>query len=352
MGKHYIKYFTLILVFCLGINSIIIANDYRTRDSGDWTSTIVWQQNTANGNQSPNWVNYNNSMSTSFGSSANKLTFIIRSGHTITLNSDLSIEGNNLTIIIEPGGQFIVSSTAQITLSGNGAEFEINGNMEVNGTINFTGNNGEIIGDGTITGEGTITGNYIEGAGIGNSLPIELLDFTAKIVNQGVKLTWITAAEINNDFFTIERSRNGVNWETLTFVQGAGNSNQVLTYTWEDDQPLNGISYYRLKQTDFDGQFEFFSPVAVNFNSSVSKSEIVQVAAFGQQMDILLSNPTEAAYLVISDIQGRIIHRQMIDGSDAVQQITVNLPGNYSGNVMVIRLTGQHKSDERKIRVS
>jgi hypothetical protein len=334
-----------ILVF-LNLVSFSQSISYHTsRQTGEWGINSTWENDSR-----PN--------------SNNHMVVTIKAPHTVTITGNLSLN-NNITINVEDGANFIVNGNLSV---GNNTTHPFT--FTLNGTATVTGNLtgvGSVSGDGELKVGGTIGSsiNYVDfegdiyindelvwSDGPISGLPIELLDFTAKVFSQCVSLTWLTAAEINNDFFTIERSRNGVNWEILTFVQGAGNSNQVLTYTWEDDQPLNGISYYRLKQTDFDGQFEYFVPVAVNFSSSVSKAEIVQVAAFGQQMDILLSNPAEAAYLIISDIQGRIIHRQMIDGSDSVQQITVNLPDNYSGNVMVIRLTGQQKSDERKIRVS
>ena len=70
-------------------------------------------------------------------------------------------------------------------------------------------------------------------------------------------MTWETASEINNDYFTIERSLNGTDWEIITIIDGAGNSNTILAYSTLDNSPYHGVSYYRLKQTDFDGQFEY-----------------------------------------------------------------------------------------------
>jgi hypothetical protein len=87
-------------------------------------------------------------------------------------------------------------------------------------------------------------------------LPIELLDFNASLIdNRSVKLHWQTASEINNDYFTIERSNNGIEWKGLKNIDGAGNSSSVLIYDEIDYEPFTGVSYYRLKQTDFDGEF-------------------------------------------------------------------------------------------------
>lgn len=85
------------------------------------------------------------------------------------------------------------------------------------------------------------------------SLPIRLLSFDAVADNEEVKISWITSSEASNDYFTVERSQNAINWETVSKVSGAGNSVERLRYTQLDLKPYLGKSYYRLKQTDFDG---------------------------------------------------------------------------------------------------
>ena len=123
------------------------------------------------------------------------------------------------------------------------------------------------------------------------TLPIELFSFTAvQIPYSTVQLDWQTASEINNDYFTIERSVNGTNWEIVNTIDGAGNSSSLLNYTSIDNSPLSGISYYRLKQTDFDGQFSYSNIKNVNIkNLGNSKIEI-------------FPNPTESQITIIGNI--------------------------------------------------
>ena len=109
---------------------------------------------------------------------------------------------------------------------------------------------------------GTVNGPAVIQDG---TLPIELASFEAKLEGNNVRISWTTAAEINNDFFTIERSVNGKDWEVLGEVPGAGNSNTENDYSFIDYDPVPGMSYYRLKQTDFDGQFEYFDPAVVRY---------------------------------------------------------------------------------------
>lgn len=99
-----------------------------------------------------------------------------------------------------------------------------------------------------------------------STLPIELITFDAFRKDRQVELLWKTASENNNDYFTIERSVNGKSWENIQTVQGAGNSSQVIEYSWLDNSPYSAISYYRLKQTDYDGTTEMFNIVSVQQN--------------------------------------------------------------------------------------
>lgn len=98
-------------------------------------------------------------------------------------------------------------------------------------------------------------------------LPVELIEFSARAMESDVKLSWVTATETNNDYFTIERSRDGRSFENLGIVFGKGNSTVINEYSFMDNNPLNGMNYYRLKQTDFDGQFSYSEIETVEFGS-------------------------------------------------------------------------------------
>lgn len=99
-----------------------------------------------------------------------------------------------------------------------------------------------------------------------NPLPISLISFDATVCESSVCLTWQTASEVNNDFFTVERSKDGVSWAGVADIQGAGNSETILNYHTMDTSPFSGVSYYRLKQTDFDGAFEYAPIVSVSLD--------------------------------------------------------------------------------------
>ncbi len=100
------------------------------------------------------------------------------------------------------------------------------------------------------------------------NLPVELKLFSVSSFQNKVKLNWITASEINNDYFTIQRASNEIPafWEDLLKVKGNGNSTNDITYVAQDVHPFYGVSYYRLKQTDYDGNSKTFESQAIDIN--------------------------------------------------------------------------------------
>lgn len=94
-------------------------------------------------------------------------------------------------------------------------------------------------------------------------LPIELLEFTGRSEGPSNYLEWTTATEINNDFFTLERSADGYDFDQFAIVDGAGNSSSQIHYDKYDHNPFIGVTYYRLKQTDFNGMFSYSNIVAL-----------------------------------------------------------------------------------------
>lgn len=138
--------------------------------------------------------------------------------------------------------------------------------------VNSTGN-GVTTGIGTITATlNNVSGPLVLSSGSA-SLPIKLLEFTAKLKENYVLIKWATAEEKNNDYFNIERSADGTSFENIEEIDGAGNSSSILHYEIRDNNPLPGTSYYRLKQTDFDGTFTYSPIRAVNRNSNNQLNE-------------------------------------------------------------------------------
>ena len=173
-------------------------------------------------------------------------------------------------------------------------------------------------------------------------LPIKLLFFDARMKkNKAVDLFWETSLEINNDYFTIERSTDGMNFEDVVLVDGAGNSSTPIQYSTIDENPLIGRSYYRLKQTDFDGKFTYSNIIYVDFETKKLIPEksidfaVVPNPAIGNNFNLNIAidgQPiNEGALIIMRDINGKEIISKMIEGhlvkgSDLVDEIA---PGVY-----------------------
>jgi hypothetical protein len=109
----------------------------------------------------------------------------------------------------------------------------------------------------------------------GTGLPVKLIYFTGKKVENYSQLDWATAIEIDNEKFVVERSGDGVHFEAIGSVKGAGSTTVRQDYQWMDKTPLSGWNYYRLKQVDFDGDFEYTNIVAVNFDGDETAPSII-----------------------------------------------------------------------------
>ena len=139
-------------------------------------------------------------------------------------------------------------------------------------------------------------------------LPINLASFTGEVIdNNAVKLDWVTETEINNDFFTIEKSKDGITFEVVGIVDGAGNSVVVNNYRMIDDNPLKGTSYYRLAQTDYDGTTEYSKAIAVDVKSIFGDLNVYPNPVEGTGYLSFISTDNSVTDIAIYDLSGKLV---------------------------------------------
>ncbi len=223
------------------------------------------------------------------------------------------------------------------------------------GTMNSDDGSGRLVADGFSIRYGLTSFSEF---GIGRAstsgfgLPIELLSFTAALSSSNnVVLNWVTALEINNDFFTIERSADGVNFNEVTQVAGAGNSSIVHNYSATDESPADGINYYRLKQTDFDGAFVYSNTVSVNISTTQPVAQITvypNPANVGQQIQVNISEATADFSIDVYEIgSGKLIYH----GVSAGQQNQLNMPQGLAVGAYLVKLTSDTEVQNHKLFV-
>ena len=99
-------------------------------------------------------------------------------------------------------------------------------------------------------------------------LPIQLIHFSGEIINRQSELEWITASEYNNDYFTLEHSGDGFSWNQIEKIAGAGSSTSTINYFATHKKPVLGVNYYRLKQTDFNGTYEYSNVISLKYDDN------------------------------------------------------------------------------------
>jgi len=147
-------------------------------------------------------------------------------------------------------------------------------------------------------------------------LPVELTTFTAKAVGSAVQVAWATASEKNSAYFEVQRSANGLRFETLTQVAAQGTSTSAHSYASRDAQPLPGQSYYRLRMVDRDGTFAY-SPVAtVRFGATNGPASVTLYPnpSTGTSFHLATQNiPASPATVRLLDLQGRLVSQHTVD---------------------------------------
>lgn len=267
-------------------------------------------------------------------------TVVLQSGSTFNINDGGNIQLLNLTIDagatmnLNTGGDlasvgWIVNNSNAVVIDGDLVD---NSNFTNNGSITGTGS---IDVDGTASGTGTINGTSMSvidfGSGpvdISQPLPVELLYFSVKYQNQMVEVKWATDTEINNNYFTIERSSDGIHWKEIAKIHGAGNSSGKKYYKYYDREYLTEWSYYRLKQTDYDGSSETFESRAVFTKPFAHQSIVAYPNPINRGGTIQLTGGKIGNWQ-LHDANGRVCREGSFDDSlDTIQ--TNNLePGIY-----------------------
>ena len=244
------------------------------------------------------------------------------------------------TKLVLPSGSTVdIKSGGVLRAGGGGGSAEY---LEIGGNKVWTADDGDISGALIYTENGP--------------LPIELISFNAHIDVDQVELAWVTSSEINNDFFTIERSVDTKLWEEVVVINGAGNSNQLISYYETDYFPYEGVSYYRLKQTDFNGAFTYSNIVPVKFAINAGVDPFINVfpsfANAGETISIEFENIFETEILVvIRDVKGREFYSKMYINIENGKLIGLPIRTNIPKGIYLITASSENQVYSQKLIV-
>ncbi len=233
--------------------------------------------------------------------------------------------------------------------STSGADWSTGG-----GLLNILGGLGRLVSDGFALRTGLTSFSEFgvgDGSSGGASLPIELLSFTATLNDRAeVELDWATALEIENDYFTVERSADGIDFEPVLEVNGAGNTSIMQTYSAIDANPLAGLSYYRLKQTDFDGTFTYSKLEAVNvFKAEMDATMTVYPNPSNGNIKVKATGVKGMVSIMVTDMQGRNIYLQHLRIEEDEVPVSLNLESMLSPGYYQVIMKGSNINLVEKI---
>ncbi len=225
---------------------------------------------------------------------------------------------------------------------GTGTEwFDIGGTATANTTGSIT--------SGYFTTFSKFTlGNLVGGT---NPLPVELVEFTAAPSKDKVKLSWITASEVNNDFFTIEKSKDALTFEEVARVKGSGTTNSMMEYDCLDEKPHPGTSYYRLKQTDFDGTTEYSELRSVNFRTKDNEVYVYPNPATQEGFTIVSSNQEiRQVSVTLVDATGKLVlSNDLSSGSGGMIQVMFDAERQLAAGFYTLLLRDGNQFSSMKI---
>lgn len=199
------------------------------------------------------------------------------------------------TVDVQAGGIMKIAAAYHVA----GGALNVDGYLEVTT---------ELDNDISITGTGEVSYGSLASPNTGSiagtiTLPVEFSKFTGEQSESGNVLVWQTLSEINNDFFEIQRSVDGIEFETIDYVQGAGNSFVLNNYNFLDYE-VSGLSFYRLKQVDFDGSINYSHIISIGANNQPNykiyqKKDLSEV--------VLLTASQENIVFSVVDLNGSLI---------------------------------------------
>jgi len=154
------------------------------------------------------------------------------------------------------------------------------------------------------------------------ALPVQLTSFVGYAKDKATVLEWETENEVNNDYFSVQKSTDGKEFQEIAVEYGAGTTEETQRYSFVDERPYSGVNYYRLKQVDYDGQFAYSEIISVNFD----REEIISIAPNPVRETLTISNQevwNGEVELVVYSINGQVLQTVRYDNPD--NRISLNV---------------------------
>lgn len=240
---------------------------------------------------------------------------------------------------INSGGTLKVSD-GDLT-SGGFTTFAINGRLEA---VNLT-NSGAITGAGIIS----YSGGLVNTGTIAplTALPVSLIDFNATQSSGVAEIKWSTASEISSDYFTVLRSTNAADFESVAIVKAQGNSEFIVNYSCIDQLPVTDLVYYQLVETDINGSTQKSKIIALQLQGSLDLASRVYPNPAVEETNVIFSTVKAGFYkLQLSNVDGQILYAGSTYALEGENSVVISL-GEYTDNFYVLTLSNSDNVSSR-----
>ncbi len=168
-------------------------------------------------------------------------------------------------------------------------------------------------------------------------LPVSLVSFNASLTSeQTVKIDWITESEVDCDYFDVERSQDGINWMIIHHQKGSGSSSSQISYKAFDTNPLSGISYYRLKQVDFNGKTNYYQAVSIDLSNVLDGILGLAPNPTKSVINLSYNSVTEGVVRVdLLNYSGQIVYSKQLFSSKGMNNALLDLESLDNGMYLV-----------------
>lgn len=267
------------------------------------------------------------------------------------------VEGSELTIAVsEDCDEEVGLVTVNVTVSGGVAPYTISGNLfsgtDDDGTFSFTAADGDTYTIDATDSSGCASVSFTsEQVVCEKDQAVEWLSFEGEVQTAGNFLVWMTASETNNEYFAVERSLDGKNFETIATVKAVGESFTPTAYDYLDRSAPNGTSYYRVTQFDFDGQNESTNVISLTRGEGsfdITNVRPVPAVDYIEVSYTAINNGT--VEVSIHDLTGRLMMKTNVDATSGANTQVIDISTYPSGIYMVSLNNGTDVATQRLVK--
>ncbi|MEM8909524.1 MAG: T9SS type A sorting domain-containing protein, partial [Bacteroidota bacterium] len=270
-------------------------------------------------------------------SSADAVPAFTTSGEEVyvtSVNPSGAVAAANICFAVSTGGNGVVTGLNSVDL-GNIDNGAYSGSGSINDASNWNTSNSVI--------------NLGTGSCILAPLPVDLVSFSAKMMEKEVALHWLTASEQNNDYFLVEHSTDGRSFEALSEIKGAGTTAEAQEYVFMHDRPNKGLNYYRLLQVDFDGTSTYSAVEVVEIETQQGSIRVFPSLA-SEKVQVQWAAPVVAAGTIqVFDLTGQLLLDRDVEAQTA--ELTINIADLQRGHYFIRINIGEDSTTQRFIKM-